>query len=365
MERLRNRELRGLVEFLMDGQGVGDLDAFVRHLLRALPKLVPCAVVSYNEINTRLGRVNWIAKPDEVTRFPGCEEILGAHIGEHPIVIETMRTGRAEWARWSDLLTRRQLASMPLYQEFFRRIETHHQIGILYPNRDGVSIGVALNRDVEDFSDRERLLLNVLRPHIRGAYDQAEAFTLAKYQIAALEQGVDAIGFGLLALRPDGRLAFATGTARRWLETYFGWKAAGPAPLRPLVEWLQAQKVDYSPPSEIPAPSRPLVVRRGDRMLSVRLMRDGGQDVLLMRETVRSVPARPLKARGLSDREAEVLGWVMEGKTNPEIATILGLSRRTVHHHLENIYRKLGVETRTAAAKMARELAEAVAEEHG
>jgi DNA-binding CsgD family transcriptional regulator len=100
-------------------------------------------------------------------------------------------------------------------------------------------------------------------------------------------------------------------------------------------------------------------------MLSVRLMRDGGQDVLLMRETVRSVPARPLKARGLSDREAEVLGWVMEGKTNPEIATILGLSRRTVHHHLENIYRKLGVETRTAAAKMARELAEAVAEEHG
>lgn len=53
---------------------------------------------------------------------------------------------------------------------------------------------------------------------------------------------------------------------------------------------------------------------------------------------------------GLTPREIEVLTWVASGKTNPEIASILGVARRTVHHHLENIYRKLGVETRTAAA---------------
>jgi DNA-binding NarL/FixJ family response regulator len=56
---------------------------------------------------------------------------------------------------------------------------------------------------------------------------------------------------------------------------------------------------------------------------------------------------------GLTNREAEVLFWVMQGKTNPEIATILGLSRATVRTHLQNVFPKLGVETRHAATLMA------------
>ena len=52
----------------------------------------------------------------------------------------------------------------------------------------------------------------------------------------------------------------------------------------------------------------------------------------------------------LTAREGEILRWVREGKRDPEIGLILGISPRTVHHHLENVYRKLGVETRTAAA---------------
>ena len=54
----------------------------------------------------------------------------------------------------------------------------------------------------------------------------------------------------------------------------------------------------------------------------------------------------------LSPREREILHWVREGKRDSEIAIILGISPRTVHHHLENIYRKLSVETRTAAAAL-------------
>ncbi len=48
-----------------------------------------------------------------------------------------------------------------------------------------------------------------------------------------------------------------------------------------------------------------------------------------------------------------MLAWVAEGKTNPEIAAILGLSPRTVGNHLARIYARLGVETRTAAARIA------------
>jgi DNA-binding CsgD family transcriptional regulator len=53
---------------------------------------------------------------------------------------------------------------------------------------------------------------------------------------------------------------------------------------------------------------------------------------------------------GLTAREAEVLGWVARGKTNAEIAAELFISPQTVRKHLENIFEKLGVRTRTAAA---------------
>ena len=52
----------------------------------------------------------------------------------------------------------------------------------------------------------------------------------------------------------------------------------------------------------------------------------------------------------LTAREAEVLYWVVKGKTNRDIGDILGMSPRTVTKHMEHILGKLGVETRTAAA---------------
>ncbi|MEJ8472795.1 DNA-binding response regulator [Roseibium algae] len=53
---------------------------------------------------------------------------------------------------------------------------------------------------------------------------------------------------------------------------------------------------------------------------------------------------------GLTEREAEVLTWITNGKSNKEIATILDMSPRTVNKHLDRIFSKLGVENRTAAA---------------
>ena len=51
----------------------------------------------------------------------------------------------------------------------------------------------------------------------------------------------------------------------------------------------------------------------------------------------------------LTVREREVLHWIRQGKRNAEIAVILNISPHTVRHHLENIFRKIGAETRTAA----------------
>jgi DNA-binding CsgD family transcriptional regulator len=55
----------------------------------------------------------------------------------------------------------------------------------------------------------------------------------------------------------------------------------------------------------------------------------------------------------LTPREREVLRWLATGKTDGEIAALLSLSPRTVQKHLEHIYVKLGVETRTSAVTRA------------
>jgi len=60
-----------------------------------------------------------------------------------------------------------------------------------------------------------------------------------------------------------------------------------------------------------------------------------------------------LDSTGLTQRESEVLRWVVAGKTDKDIAAILAISPRTVHKHLQHVYEKLGVETRTAAAMRA------------
>jgi DNA-binding NarL/FixJ family response regulator len=63
--------------------------------------------------------------------------------------------------------------------------------------------------------------------------------------------------------------------------------------------------------------------------------------------------AAPLERLGISPREAEVLLWLAQGKANPDIAAILGLSPATVKKHTRHIFEKLGVETRAAAMVMA------------
>ena len=56
-----------------------------------------------------------------------------------------------------------------------------------------------------------------------------------------------------------------------------------------------------------------------------------------------------MQSQELTPREQEVLAWVARGKTNAEVAQILWLAPSTVRKHLENVYAKLGVSTRTAA----------------
>ncbi len=350
MERLGQRDLRALLDFVGDLYALRTLDEYAAHVVRALPRLVPSAITTYNEVNPRRQRCRWLGNPPDWS-FPGSDTVFEAHIGEHPLIRYHARVPSGPTLKISDLLSRARFHRLGLYNEFFRRLDVEHQIVVVLPAPPPLLVGIALNRGLADFTERDRTLLDLTRPHLIAAYRNAEAVSEMRLELALLRRGVAAGGAALLALAPDGRVVFATPEARRRLEAYFG---SGALRARRLPDALHRWLARHGPPApgatdEPPGPPAPFVQDGPDRSLVVRLVPGPPLAFLLLEERTARPDARALETLGLTRREAEVLAWVAEGKTDWETGVILGISARTVAKHLEHVYRKLGVETRTAA----------------
>ena len=110
-----------------------------------------------------------------------------------------------------------------------------------------------------------------------------------------------------------------------------------------IVKGLEAGGVDYV--------TKPIVIE--EMLARIRVHLTNARLLRLATETSSGRKHELRKDFGLTSREAEVLSWLSKGKTNRDIAQILGLSPRTIDKHLEQIYAKLGVENRTAAAAIA------------
>jgi DNA-binding CsgD family transcriptional regulator len=152
------------------------------------------------------------------------------HFHEHPLVRFHAYQGGRVPQRISDSVPFEQFRRTALYNDYYRRIRIDHAMALPIYVRDGLLVSFVLNRTRRDFTDRERALLEVLRPHLAKIY-----------------QRINTVG-------------------------------------------------------------------------------------------------------RLTARETEVLRWVAAGKSDAQIGAILRISARTVQKHLQNIYDKLGVESRTAAA---------------
>ncbi|MDB5999191.1 MAG: LuxR family transcriptional regulator [Rhizobacter sp.] len=159
---------------------------------------------------------------------------------------------------------------------------------------------------------------------------------------------LDAFGHAMLAVRmADERLVWQTPLARRLLQDHFDSREPQ-VPAR-VLGWLAEQATAREAGRE----SVPLSLIVGSSRVTFVLHEQTSDDdwLVVMRETSDAAVIDAITATfKLTLREAEVLYWVVKGKTSRDIGDILGSSAATVKKHLEHVFAKLGVETRTSAA---------------
>jgi len=356
MESLRQRDFRELNEFLRGSYESESREAFSAHALRALGRLVPADAVTFNVIHARRGVLKIDREPAHVG--PDRNVVLTRYASQHPMIEHYKRTGDGQAYRVSDFMTQRQFHRLALYQEYYgvSRVEFQMTVGLTTPV--SFIVGFGFNRSHPDFSERERLLVNVLRPHLIQAHHNAHVMERLHARLAVLGRALESADLGLILLTADGRVEFTTLRARRWVEEYFGWPGRrGDRLPDDLGRWVHQATKDFAQSFQVPKPRRPLVVAHADRQLEISLVSNGGLPTLVLDERGDEPDMADLVSLGLSRRETEVLLWVARGKTDAETSTILGISPRTVGKHLEHVFQKLGVETRTAAAVLALETA--------
>lgn len=170
-------------------------------------------------------------------------------------------------------------------------------------------------------------------------------------QMRQARSALDAFGQATVAVRvSDGKLVWQTPLARKLLADYFAQPGRETPPR--LLEWIAEAEAARRAGRE---PANLLVSSENKRLLASFHDRTGEEEwMVVLREESDSASSEALMAAfRLTQREAEVLYWVTLGKTSKDIGDILGSSPRTVNKHLEHVFEKLGVETRTAAANLA------------
>jgi DNA-binding CsgD family transcriptional regulator len=326
-------------------RGLWELDclpSFRTGVLALLREMIGCDIASYNEIGDGPGEVFVVADPLEDMHEHPAFAAFADLVLQNPLAAHTMRTRDPRALRLSDFISRRRLHALELYEYVYRQIEIEHQMAFTVPDA-GQLIGITVSRDGRDFDDRELGLLEASRGMVVSAFRSLHD----RARLEVVSRALDQAGEGSLCIA----LVEASGTMRPGharAEQLLSEISRLPLELSALREWAREQRRGRPP-----ADPTPLIVECGGTRLQARYVH--GQPGMLDAITLQPLAVEvrtALRALGLTRRQADVLEMTWRGATNAEVALALCISEHTVRHHLEEIYRRLGVSTRAAATHL-------------
>jgi DNA-binding CsgD family transcriptional regulator len=330
MQRLSASDLEAALRFVHDAAAETGPDPFPTHVVEGLRRLLACEWASYCELDRPHEQALALVESPAVDDL-GDDDVFWRVVDEHPLC-RAQKGGRFDALKLSDFHSQRALHGMEVYADWFRPAGIEYELEAAIPSPQEHTKTFLFDDGRRDFSERDRSLLNLLQPHLAQLYRAAAVRRLADSARAVVEDGRDLEQHGVVVLDARGAIELSSPRARRLLGDY---AVDGTATRLPAVvtRWLEGGTAGS------------LHVEGASGTLLVDLDRRGDADVLLLSE----LTSRRADPSALSAREREVLALVRDGLRNAEIAEALWVSPGTVRKHLENIYEKLDVHTRTAA----------------
>jgi DNA-binding CsgD family transcriptional regulator len=325
--------------------GISSLAQYPSGIYSALKEILPCDTMCYNEIALPDLLKSWIMEPAEALPGRLLKESFLRHYTEHPVFLHYTRSGDLNSYRISDFLSRQQFHNSTLYNEYYRKASVEYQLATCFLLSPKLMVGITLDRHCTDFSEEDRLFLDLLRPHLVQAY----------YNVEKLELMKGIIGTGgkeLLFVSRTGQVGLASDDAWRMISKYFNVKHFRHYLPDVLNSWIVHERARLDDIDDVPSTLAPLVVSKDNQKLIISFLwggRSAGQDIILIEEESELITTGLLVGTQLTDREYDILAFLSQGKTNSEIGQALSISPLTVKKHLEHIYSKLGVHSRSAA----------------
>jgi DNA-binding CsgD family transcriptional regulator len=367
VESLSQNDWQRISTFLRSLYAPCSFDKFPIQILTALPKLVGAETFAIGSFN--IGNASF--SPRFYT-FPYHEVGIAAesftsqrqNFLTHPVAQHYFQTLDGQALAISDFFSERDFQRREAFYAFFQSFGLEDQMGIYFQlpsieNADRFYQGqdhlvLSINRDRRNFNERDRLILNLIRPHLEQAYQNIAAFTQVQEQLIQLNQATEQVG--LIALFIDGEVEWISQKAGELLHKYCPLSKLPTSLPDILQRWINHQISLLIQLTNIPSPLRPLHLEQNGSRLTVRLNYHAAlKRVYLLLEEIQpnAFSLKYLEMLGLTKREAEVLFWVARDQNTHKISQQLGMSDRTVKKHLENIYEKFGVQSRLGAVMYA------------
>jgi len=321
---LSEHDASALLAFVSELRELDDPLPFPPRLVAKLRDLVAANSVSYVELDpVRRCAIHEVFLDED---GEDDEELWWQLRDTHPVC--GYRKASGDWTtvrKVTDFVTLREFRRTPIYDAFYRG-STDYWLDVgLAPEPARTRVFIFTRHKQPDFDERDRLVAALLQPHLTKRAEAAEAALRGAEALATIEEGRNEEAHRVVLSSATGVIEFASASSRALLKRYLG--------------------LDNG---RIPAAvlgRRKLRVRRGDRVLDVRIARTDNLHVLMLEE-------RDKRTERLSPRERQVLEQVVAGNGNEAVAFELGIAPATVAKHLEHAYRKLGVQNRTAAAAL-------------
>ena len=338
-------DCRALLSAVETLYGLATIEQFPSLALSAVRRVLSCNTICYNEVNLSESRMSWITEPADALPGTILRNMFNQHLSEHPLIAHTGLIDVGRSLRISDFLSQQEFHRLALYNEYYRPLNVEYQLGTTISVSSHQIIAVGLDRDRPDFSENERLCLDLLRPHLVQAYRNLRTLSLMK-------RTIEESGKELMIVNRSGRVQLASDNVWQVIAQYCD-VSSSPGYLPGILRnWITHERSRFDENAGDLSPSVPLVLSRGGGNLIVHFLwggQEADQDLLLLEEQPADLASVFSEDSKLTPREFEILAWLSQGKTNAEIGLALSISPRTVKKHLEHIYGKMQIHRRSAA----------------